>query len=51
MFNLSGERREVGFWEGPQPGDYRDAFDDEEVTVTPGTRFDLAPWAWRVLVA
>ena len=40
-----------GFWEGPQPGEYRDAFDDEEVAVTPGTRLDLAPWAWRVLVA
>ena len=51
VFNLSGESREVGFWEGPQPGDYRDAFDDEGVTVTPGTRFDLAPWGWRVLVA
>jgi glycosidase len=51
VFNLSGESRDVGFWEGPQPGDYRDAFDDEGVTVTPGTRFDLAPWAWRVLVA
>jgi hypothetical protein len=51
VFNLSGERREVGFWEGPQPGDYRDAFDDERVTVTPGTRFDLAPWGWRVLVS
>ena len=51
VFNLSGERREVGFWEGPQPGDYRDAFDDGGVTVTPGTRLDLAPWGWRVLVA
>ena len=51
VFNLSEESRWVAFGDGPHPGDYRDAFDDEAVSVAPGDRFELAPWAWRVLVA
>ena len=51
VFNLGEESRNVCFGEGPQHGEYRDAFDDEPVTVDADTRFDLGPWSWRVLVA
>jgi glycosidase len=50
VFNLSGEALEAGFDDDLQLGSYRDFKDGTTVTVTPATRFTMAPWSYRVLV-
>ncbi|KQS56522.1 alpha-amlyase [Brevundimonas sp. Leaf363] len=47
--NLSGEPQTATFMGAHHHGAYRDAFSGEAVTVDSATRFEMAPWSWRVL--
>ena len=47
--NLSGERVEAEFSKALHHGRYRDFATGEQVVVDGATRFDMAPWSYRVL--
>ncbi|RZJ95829.1 MAG: alpha-amlyase, partial [Brevundimonas sp.] len=47
--NLSAEPQTATFVGAHHHGSYRDAFSGEAVTVDGATRFEMAPWSWRML--
>jgi hypothetical protein len=50
VFNFSAQAVEARFDDDLQLGSYRDFADGAAVTVSPDTRFTMAPWSYRVLV-
>ena len=50
VFNLSGKAVQAGFTGDLHPGGYRDFSTGETVRVDSGSRFDMAPWSYRILI-
>jgi glycosidase len=50
VFNLSGKAVQTGFTGDLHPGGYRDFSTGETVRVDSGSRFEMAPWSYRILV-
>ena len=50
VFNLSGKAVQAGFTGHLHAGGYRDFSTGETVRVDSGSRFDMAPWSYRILV-
>jgi hypothetical protein len=50
VFNLSGQPVQAGFRDDLHVGGYRDFTTGETVRVDGDSRFDLAPWSYRILV-
>jgi glycosidase len=50
VFNLSGKVVQAGFNGDLHDGAYRDFGTGETVRVDSGSRFDMAPWSYRILI-
>ncbi|WP_353401458.1 alpha-amylase family glycosyl hydrolase [Duganella hordei] len=50
VFNLSGKVVQAGFSGDLHAGAYRDFGTGETVRVDSGSRFDMAPWSYRILI-
>lgn len=49
VFNLSDAATSVSLGDGPQLGEWADAFSGETLTVSAGARVELPAWGYRVL--